>query len=296
MSIRASYGLAYDFVNGQFFINTSNAPPWGSETRITGNVPFDAPFSTGVANIFPVAFDVNAPFSLVGPFIALKPNTKNPEVHSWNLSIQKQVGTAWLFSASYVGNETEHLWVSTAGNPGVFGPGATTANLQARRVLSLTGNPDAKYIGFLDFFDDGGTQSYNGLLLAATRRLSRGISLNANYTWSHCIGDFTQGGQTPNVGTGFIDPNNRRYDRGPCSGCDHLCLGSPPHLQSHRGSRDAEVRQQRRTHARHRLEVFRNLPGVLRSPAQRHHHHRRAAERCQRPASEFGRQPVRHQL
>jgi hypothetical protein len=218
LSIRASYGLAYDFVNGQFFINTSNAPPWGSETRITGVVPFDAPFSTGVANIFPVSFDVNAPFSLAGPFIALKPNTKNPGVHSWNLSIQKQVGTAWLFSASYLGNETQHLWVSTAGNPGVFGPGATAANLQARRVLSLTGNPDAKFIGFLDFFDDGGTQSYNGLLLSATRRLSRGVSLNANYTWSHCIGDFTQGGQTPNVGTGFIDPNNRRYDRGPCSG------------------------------------------------------------------------------
>ena len=219
LSVRASYGLSYDFVNGQFFINTSNAPPWGSETRLTGNVPFDNPFAGNLsANIFPVAFDVNAPFSLSGPFIALKPNTKNSGVHSWNLSLQKQLGTSWLVSASYVGNETQHLWVSTAGNPGVFSSTATAANLQARRVLSLTGNPDAKYIGFLDFFDDGGTQSYNGLLLSAQKRLARGISFNANYTWSHCIGDFTQGGQTPNVGTGFIDPNNRRYDRGPCSG------------------------------------------------------------------------------
>ncbi len=224
MSIRASYGLAYDFVNGQFYINTANAPPWGSETRITGNVPFDDPFGSsaaaaqGITNIFPVSFSVNAPFSVVGPFIALKPNMRNPETHTWNVSVQRQVGSAWLFSASYIGTETEHIWVSTAGNPGVFGPGATTANLQARRVLTLSGNPDAKYIGFLDFFDDGGTQSYNGMLLSAQRRLTRGLSMNANYTWSHCIGDFTQGGQTPNVGTGYIDPNNRRYDRGPCSG------------------------------------------------------------------------------
>jgi len=219
LSIRASYGLSYDFVNGQFFINTANAPPWGSETRLTGNVPFDNPFASNPsANIFPVTFDANAPFSLAGPFIALKPNSKNSGIHSWNLSVQKQLGTSWLLSASYLGNETQHLWVSTAGNPGVFGPGASTANLQARRVLSRTGNPDAKYIGFLDFFDDGGTQSYQGLLLSAQKRLSRGVSFGANYTWSHCIGDFTQGGQTPNVGTGFIDPNNRRYDRGPCSG------------------------------------------------------------------------------
>src|SRR5439155_27380446 len=38
-----------------------------------------------------------------------------------------------------------------------------------------------------------------------------------NYTLSHCIGDFTQGGGTPNVGTGLLDPNNRRLDRGNCS-------------------------------------------------------------------------------
>src|SRR5205085_10065995 len=29
MSLRASYGKAYDFVNGQYHLNTAIAPPWG---------------------------------------------------------------------------------------------------------------------------------------------------------------------------------------------------------------------------------------------------------------------------
>ena len=35
MSVRAGYGMNSEFVNGQFFINAANAPPWGSEVRLT---------------------------------------------------------------------------------------------------------------------------------------------------------------------------------------------------------------------------------------------------------------------
>ncbi|MBV9745860.1 MAG: TonB-dependent receptor, partial [Acidobacteriia bacterium] len=39
MSVRASYGLFFDFANGQFFINSTIAPPFGDETRVNA-VPF----------------------------------------------------------------------------------------------------------------------------------------------------------------------------------------------------------------------------------------------------------------
>src|SRR6185503_18775540 len=74
-NIRASYGKSYEFVNGQFHLNTSVAPPWGSEVRLN-NPPggLDNPFLDspgGQTNIFPVTFDQSAAFSLNGPFLSL---------------------------------------------------------------------------------------------------------------------------------------------------------------------------------------------------------------------------------
>jgi hypothetical protein len=69
----------------------------------------------------------------------------------------------------------------------------------------------------MDQIADGGTASYNGLILAVQRRMSRGISINANYTWSHCIGDQATGSTLPGGGAGYLIPDNRRFDRGNCA-------------------------------------------------------------------------------
>ena len=42
------------------------------------------------------------------------------------------------------------------------------------------------------------------------------MNLDANYTWSHCIGDITQASSVGGVQAGLLDPNNRRFDRGNC--------------------------------------------------------------------------------
>ena len=58
MSVRAGYGLSYDFVNAQFFATTTLAPPFGNLTRITGPVSFDDPWATVPGgNIFPYTLD-----------------------------------------------------------------------------------------------------------------------------------------------------------------------------------------------------------------------------------------------
>jgi hypothetical protein len=69
-------------------------------------------------------------------------------------------------------------------------------------------------------FESGGTSNYHGLVLSAQKRLSGSFSFNANYTWSHCIGDMSigagPGGQATGGGS-FTDPNDRHRDRGNCS-------------------------------------------------------------------------------
>jgi len=229
-SIRASYGLFYDFANGQFWFNTTVAPPFGDEIKL--NFPaggFSNPWQ-GQPGGNPYPIFSNNVFTPYAPYITLSSyNMPTTELHSWNLSVQRQLAPDWLLSVSYVGNETEHLWASTQANQPVFlglnpctingtpySTCSTTANYNQRRLLSLLNPTAAADLGYVDFFDPGGTQSYNGLLLSVQHRFNRGLSVNANYTWSHCIGDYSQEFTTPNPGTGYQVPNNRRYDRGNC--------------------------------------------------------------------------------
>jgi hypothetical protein len=229
-SIRASYGLFYDFANGQFWFNTTVAPPFGDEIKLSFPAGgFSNPWQGQPGgNPYPI-FSGNL-FTQYAPYLTLSSyNMPTTELHSWNFSVQRQVAPDWLVSASYVGNETEHLWTSTQANPPVFlglnqcvlngvnyPTCSTTANYNQRRLLSLLNPSAAADLGYVDVFDPGGTQSYNGLILSVQHRFSHGLSINANYTWSHCVGDYSQEFTTPNPGTGYQVPNNRKFDRGNC--------------------------------------------------------------------------------
>jgi len=231
MSLRAGYGMNSEFVNGQFFINAANAPPWGSEVRLTRpNIgPFNDPFlGSGVTNPFPVTFDANAAFSPNGPFVSFPSDLKTTRVHSWNVALQRQIGNDTAVSASYIGNYTTNLWDVVTGNPGTIPAGASptgpctlntvtgpqtfancsAAPLDTRREITQLNPAIGRFIGFLDFFTDTGTQKYNGMLLQVQRRASNGMSASANYTLSKCEGHPSGGGGTANVASGYMTPSS----------------------------------------------------------------------------------------
>ena len=228
-SLRASYGLSYDYANGQLFVNTADSPPFGN-TEIFPAASFSNPYASNPGgDIFPYTLNKNAPFVPGGVFIALQPNSHTTAVHQWNFALQRQFGKDLVVSATYAGSETEHLWVSYQLNPAVFVPGNCTAgqfglaaagpcstntNNNARRVFNSY--PGGNLIANMDQYDDGGTASYNGLILAVQKRMSRGVSVNANYTWSHCVGDLAVGNSTGNAGNGLVNPNSRSQDRSNC--------------------------------------------------------------------------------
>jgi hypothetical protein len=231
MSIRAAFGIAYDFPNVMLFSTEATAPPFGDQVTVNGPEPFNTPFANlPGGNFFPVAFSSTAPFTPSGTYVGMQPDLKATTVYSWNLSLQRQITKDWLVSATYLGNETSHLWTSYQLNPGTLFPGSApvascpatsltqncTQNLTLRRVISRLNPAAGKYYGPVDQFDSGGTVSYNGLLFSTQTRFGRNVSLNANYTWSHCIGDITQASSVGGAQAGLLDPNNRRFDRGNC--------------------------------------------------------------------------------
>jgi hypothetical protein len=216
--------------------NPATAPPLSPRYTLN-SVDFANPWANFPGgDPFPVKYgkDVgpDAPWPLSGLVTAHDYRTLNMRVNSWNLSIQKQVGADWLVSANYLGNETYHLWSAQQLNAPVFlglGPCtlngvqystcSTTANIDQRRRFTLENPAQGKYYGYVVHLDYGGTASYNGLLLSVQRRPVRGVTLSGNYTFSHCISDPGGGdnkifGATPN--TSWLDPTNRRFDRGNC--------------------------------------------------------------------------------
>jgi hypothetical protein len=156
-------------------------------------------------------------------------------VYSWNLAIQRQMTQNWFLSASYLGNQAIHLLTAVELNPPALIPGLPilsggaacsavpvaancASNENLRRVLYLQKpqTDQTRDAGFITQYDSGATQSYNGLLINTTFRAGRNLNVNANYTWSHCIGDFISNITPPNPGQNYNHLNNRALDRGNC--------------------------------------------------------------------------------
>ena len=69
-------------------LNTSNAPPWGDEIRVTNPAGgLDNPFvGTGQPNIFPTpTASPDVVFTPFGPYLSLNYDMATPEVHQWHL-------------------------------------------------------------------------------------------------------------------------------------------------------------------------------------------------------------------
>jgi hypothetical protein len=232
MVVRSAYGIYYDFPQLYQYSVLINEPPWGY-TLMLPNPPggLENPWlGYPGGNPFPIALNANTPFPLSGAYVDTGNGNgrevKTAYVHQWNLSIQRQIGQDWMVSGNYLGNSTIHLWNSVERNPAIYITGAScvlggqtyspcssTANTAQRRLLSLANPDQGKYYGSISGTDDSGTRSYNGLLLSIQRRRSEGITVQGNYTFSHCIDNginFTQ----QNDGRPITTP--RGFTRGNC--------------------------------------------------------------------------------
>jgi hypothetical protein len=218
-TIRIGYGVFYETNMMWPFIGFSQYAPWGN--AITLNAP-----AGGLSNPwqgypggdpFPTP---NPPPSTIqfptdGIYMNMPLHVHPPQTQQWNLSLQKQLPKDWFVSVNYIGNKTTHLWLGNELNPGVYIPGASTsANLNQRRVLYLKNPAEGKYLSSIRTLDDGANSNYNGLLLSVQHRMASNFTVNANYTYSHCISDGESG---QDISISYQDPNNRRASRGNCA-------------------------------------------------------------------------------
>jgi len=207
MAVRAGYGIFYDF-------NQSNVQ---DVQDIMGQWPFGFPFFTppnlnqptaanpvpqnvlGV-NVFPPFVPGATPPS--GPGFAAARDNRRPYVQVWDLGIEQSIGTAWLFSATYLGSKGTHMIitpeVNTAPTPG---PG----DAQSRVALPQ----------FSPFEVTGawGNSTYHSAQLKIQRRVGHGLNFLSSYTWSKSIDYQSAAHGSAQPGEGIQNGLNFRADR-----------------------------------------------------------------------------------
>jgi hypothetical protein len=240
-TIRAGYGIFYDT---SYLWNTMHIPlnpPWGYTITVNtppgglsspwqgypGGNPFPAP------TVFPKDFQ----FPVAGTYVFEPKDAKATYLQQWNLAVQKQIGSDWLVTASYLGNKTTHQWLGHEMNPAVYIPGncvagvygltangacSTTGNTNARRLLTQAEPAYGQYLASAVTVDTAGNASYNALLVTVQHRLSHNFSALTNYTWSHC---FDQGEAGQDIVNFYQDSTNRRAEWGNCA-ADRRQLGN----------------------------------------------------------------------
>jgi hypothetical protein len=112
------------------------------------------------------------------------PNYRPAVSNQWNFSIQRQLGSSTTLQAAYVGQHTDHLAsIIFAGQKFLASPGDVLPSPY------LAGNPGfaADGTGQVRLNASWGIQNYNALQIAFQQRISRGLSFQANYTWSKCL-------------------------------------------------------------------------------------------------------------
>lgn len=140
---------------------------------------------------------------------SLDPNLRVPYVMEWHLTFQYQISQNTMFEVSYVGSKSDKQYIFLNSNQAA--PSANPAAPYAPR------RPFPYVNASVAWFRSEGNANYNGLQTSLQHRLTRGLSMIMNYTYSKSLGDASSanlGAQnndgfrysfTPNIEYGPLD-------------------------------------------------------------------------------------------
>ena len=180
-SLRTAYGIFYDTARFFHYPKTLVFTPPYSISRTTNDVQFSDPYRNA-PNPYPYLPPASeAEFATYQYQLPVRVTSYPDDFTSgysqqWNVNLQRDLGADLVVSAAYIGTRADDLATSRNINPAVYGPGATLANRQQRRMY-----PQFEQI---QSFDPIGRSLYHGMQLSINKRFSRGYSILANYTLS----------------------------------------------------------------------------------------------------------------
>jgi hypothetical protein len=188
--------------------------------RISSTFTSNPIFPNGPALAFPLNSDAAAAFFNNPANVntrayqprAYSPDYKIPEkVYQYTFSLQQELFSGTVLTAAYVGSQGRNLFLRSIANkilpgqttvlsnttlPAGFGvvnlqdpvSGRITAVRTVREFSVISGNNALNPFAEVDYKTSGGDDSYNALQMTLSRRLTTGLTLNSQYTFSRSFG------------------------------------------------------------------------------------------------------------
>ncbi len=223
LTLRGGYGIYYTRTHGQPFIRLAFTPPF-AQLRISTGVPnalasFANPFPQPIPPLSSFPFFPSYSPTTALNLATLAPDYRPPITQQYSLNLQTEIAKDFLLEVGYVGTRGTHLIRARSLNQASL----ASSSRPIRGVTTNTVANIAQRVPFLGFIPTGihqtetaGESRYNGLEVSLTKRLSKGLSLLASYTWSKSLD--TDGASIAGVNAGNLtigDQNNPRDRYGP---------------------------------------------------------------------------------
>jgi hypothetical protein len=206
-SVRGGFGKYFDIGNLFQLLNAGKQ----SEPPLDGQL-------TQAGSTTPITL----PFTFPNPAVGMLTSDyylQNPYLLKWNLTVERQLPLGIGLQVAYVGTRGMHLFQSMEGNLNL-----PTAVVNGLPYWNGTEPREDPAFSSNLFTATTGASRYNGLQVAANRRLSHGIEFQMSYTYSKNL-DYTSattstdcGGATGMNQADYFGPGNAVFDKGPsCS-------------------------------------------------------------------------------
>ena len=206
LSIRGGYGVFYSQIRQQGNNQVSTNQPFSIKLNMNNpSQGLNNPYADS-GNPFPFtppnSANARAAYKFITPLTITEwdPNFRDAIAQQWNINVQREFFETYLVTIAYVGSKGNHLFRTNQLNPAIFGaPGNT---VDKRRPLFPIFGPITDQ-------SSEANSNYHSLQITLNKRLSKGLTLLSDYTWSKLIDDASSDGDVP------ANPFDLRNERGP---------------------------------------------------------------------------------
>jgi len=226
-AVRAGFGTYYSLIDDLSFLLNALPPANGSASYAGALLPL-LPVTPGVLPPPSCGPGVPAPCTTFAPQ-GVQPNAKTPTVEEWNFRIEQQLTENTVLRIAYVGSHGYHGLLNVDPNtiPAQVCGTATCASggngaakgtvAQGALYIPVQATRPNQYLGAGFFWYTEGNSSYNALQIDLTKRLSRGLQVRGNFTWSKNLdmNSAPTGAQANNQAQMIENRNNLPLDWGP---------------------------------------------------------------------------------